>query len=98
MTGATSRREPRSRRGAGDREPDLVPARRMSLGNRRELVHASIQRRGARWSGPELDRRIENQPHDIAIFALELTNHELAAASGGLPGDTLEGIAAHVLA
>ena len=70
----------------------------MALGNRRQLVHAPIQRRGAGRSGPELDRRIENQPHHVAIFALELANHELAAASGSLPGDALEGIAAHVLA
>src|SRR6266404_2199549 len=70
----------------------------MPLGDRGYLVHALVERCCARRPGPLLHCRVENEPHHVAILALELAHHEPAATSRGFPCDAFEWITAHMLA
>src|SRR5690606_37630297 len=96
--GPACRVDPREQTTADHSEPHAIAAAEVPRGDRGRLVDDLVQRGLARASRGELARRVEEQEHDVALFALVFADEQLAAARGGLPGDAPERVARLVLA
>ena len=82
----------------GDDEPHVIPAREVPRRERGDLVDAEVERRAPRLARPELDARVEQEPHDVALLALHLADDELAPPRARLPRDAPERVARDVVA
>jgi len=83
---------------AEDGEADAITAREMALGDGRNLVDAEVEGRIAWRACPQLDGCIDDDPHDVALVAVEVANEEPASFGGGAPGDAFEWVTGLVLA
>ncbi len=96
--GALARRDPRAQSRGRHDDPHAIPPAQVPRGDRRDLLHHEVQGRRSLLAGPELDRGVDHQPHDVALLAFHLAHQQPAPPRAGLPRDALERIARHVVA
>jgi hypothetical protein len=95
---ALARRDPRPQPRRRHDEAHAIPPAQVPRRHRRHLLDHEIERRLALLARPQLHRRVDHQPHDVALLALHLAHQQAPAPRARLPRDALEGIARHVVA
>ena len=97
LGGSKVRRDPREDPAAAHDEPDVITAPQMCFRNGVSLVDGVVERRRSVEPGPQLHGRIQHQPDDVALLLLVIPHHELSAARGCFPRDSLQRITRAVL-
>ena len=114
VDGARGARErPRERQGVGGPAPGAIHvrmrdaeitsptrSRRRMWRSANAATSSATRSSGARPRdpGPELDRGVDDEPHDVALLPLGLADEEATALRARLPRDPLEGVARRVVA
>ncbi len=83
---------------AEDHQADAIAAREVPRRHARRFVDGEIERRASRRTGPELGRRVEEHPHDVALLAFEFAHEQAPALRARLPRDAAERIAGVMIA
>src|SRR3984957_5206972 len=93
-----TRRDPGAQARGGDRNPHPVAAPQVASRDGRALLDLEVERRAPLVARPELDRRIHDQPDDVALLSLHLAHEQAPSTGARLPCDPLGRVAWDVVA